>query len=209
MFSSRPVVYLNLLNIGLNDTGIVDIFKYRSLATVITAYFSVAWQMQYNRYIITIILNKKVRQLFKGEQMLFKLSNPVESFFSVQKAMESAHERGYFGSGFSSSNSFPSIDVFEEENNTVLTAEIPGTQKENIKLEVKDNTIRVYGERKVVYPEKADIRRLERKNMKYDRTIELKAKVEANKVTANYENGILKIIIPKAESEQSKQVHVS
>ncbi len=141
--------------------------------------------------------------------MAFRFSNAMDTFFAIQESMEEAHKSGYFENGFSNGGLYPSVDVFEENDNTVLTAEIPGTQKEDIKLEIKDKTIRMFGERKVAYPDNASIRRLERKNVKFDRTIKLGSKVEAEKATAEYKNGVLMITLPKAESEKAKQVFIS
>lgn len=141
--------------------------------------------------------------------MFGRFSNAIDALLAVQEAVEAASRNDYFGTSTTSRGSYPSIDMFRKGEDTVLTAEIPGVKKEDIKIEIKNNLFRVYGERKLNYPENASFHRVERRNYKFDRTIRLPHRVDADKVKADYKNGVLMVTLPVAETEKPRQISVA
>lgn len=141
--------------------------------------------------------------------MFGRFSNAIDALLAVQEAVEAASRNDYFGTATTARGSYPSIDMFRKGEDTVLTAEIPGVKKEDIKIEIKNNLFRLFGERKLNYPENASFHRAERRDFRFDRTIRLPHRVEADKVKADYENGVLKVTLPMAESDKPRQIQVA
>lgn len=133
----------------------------------------------------------------------------LDTLLTIQKAVEATRGSDYFGLGTTSRGSFPSINLFQKGDDAILTAEIPGVKKEDIKLEIKDNLIRVSGERKITYPEKSSVHRVERKNLKFDRSIKLPSRVELDEVKADYSDGVLTVTLPRAKSDKPKKISIN
>ena len=141
--------------------------------------------------------------------MFGRFSNAFDTLLSVQRAVDAANRSDFFEYSTTARGSTPHVNLFKNGESTVLTAEIPGVKKEDIQLEIKDNLLRIMGERKLDYPEKASAHRVERRNLKFDRTLKLPMKVDVSKTKADFENGILKIVLPMAESDKPKQITIS
>ena len=91
-----------------------------------------------------------------------------------------------------------SCDVVDEGDHYVITTEMPGVSKEDIKLNVSDNTIEISAEHKEEEEEKKkNFVRKERKSVSYHRTLPLPEKVDSSKATAKLNNGILTVEITK------------
>lgn len=141
--------------------------------------------------------------------MFGRFSNAIDALLAVQEAVEAARRNDYFEMGTTAKGSNPFIDLFQKGDDVVLTAEIPGMKKEDIKIEVKNNLVRISGERKLEYPEKSSFHRIERRNLQFDRTIRLPHAADASNVSAEYQNGVLKVFLPRAESDKPKQIKVA
>ncbi|MFH2129519.1 MAG: Hsp20/alpha crystallin family protein [bacterium] len=141
--------------------------------------------------------------------MFTRFSNAFDTLAGIQNAVEAARLSDYFGYSTTQRGAYPFINLFQENDNIILTAEVPGLKKEEIKLEIKEHLLRISGKREIVYPEKASVHRLERRNYNFDRTIKLPVKVDANKVNAEYKNGILKVVLPRAESDKPKSIEIN
>lgn len=141
--------------------------------------------------------------------MFARFANAFDTLSSIQNAVEAARRSDYFGYSTTQRGAYPFVNLFQEDDNTVLTAEVPGLKKEEIKLEIKDNLIRISGKRMIEYPENASVHRLERRNFNFDRTIKLPVKVDASLARAEYKNGILKVVLPRAESDKPKSIEIN
>lgn len=141
--------------------------------------------------------------------MFGRFSNAIDTLLAIQQAVEAANRNDYFERSTTSRGAYPFLDLFQEGENVVLTAEIPGMKKEDLNIEVKDNLFRISGERKVNYPEDSSFHRIERRTRKFDRTIRLPHKVEIEAVKADYQDGVLKVVLPRAASDKPKQIKVA
>jgi HSP20 family protein len=103
----------------------------------------------------------------------------------------------------------PTIDLFEDGNQLVLKAELPGMKKEDIDISLHGDVLTLSGERKEdeVF-DKAETYRAERFLGRFQRTLTLPVMVDSRKVEASYQNGILTVTLPKAEEAKSKQIEV-
>ena len=94
----------------------------------------------------------------------------------------------------------PRMDVTDNENSIIIKAEVPGVEKKDINISIKDNVLAIEGEKKdEVVDEKANYYRSERVFGTFKRQFQLPDEVEAEKVDAKYENGILTIDLKKKE----------
>lgn len=104
----------------------------------------------------------------------------------------------------------PALDVFEQKENFVVQAELPGMRKEDITVSLHDGSLSISGERKSeTKHENAEVYRAERFFGRFQRTVTLPAPVAADKVKAQYKDGILTVILPKTEEAKPRQIDVS
>jgi len=139
---------------------------------------------------------------------MFGFNSAFDTLWRLQRAMDRAMDNDYFGlSTFSAGT--PSLNIFKEDENSLVTVEIPGVKKEDVKLEVKGNTLRISGERKIEFPEKASLHRRERSAYKFDRTVRLSHEVDENKIKAELKDGVLAVLLPPKEEHKPKSITVS
>jgi HSP20 family protein len=104
----------------------------------------------------------------------------------------------------------PPVDVYEDEHNVILKIEVPGIDEKDIDVRIENNVLTVHGERKFEKEEKEEnFRRVERQYGSFTRTFTLPTTVDAEKVSANYDKGILKIALPKKAEAKPKQIKVN
>jgi HSP20 family protein len=100
----------------------------------------------------------------------------------------------------------PAIDIYEEKNDVVVKAELPGIKKEDIDITLDADTITIAGEKKTEHKtEKKNIYRYESSYGSFCRTMPLPAEVQGDKVKAAFKDGILEIRLPKTEEAKKKQ----
>jgi HSP20 family protein len=110
----------------------------------------------------------------------------------------------------STSSFAPAVDVYEDEHNVVLKIEVPGIDEKDIDVRIENNTLTVHGERKFEKEEKEEnYRRIERQYGSFTRSFTLPTTVDAEKVSANYEKGILKVTLSKKAEAKPKQIKVN
>jgi len=103
----------------------------------------------------------------------------------------------------------PALDLYEDKDNFVAKVELPGMKKEDIDVSLHDGSLSITGERKSEEKsEGADVYRSERFFGRFQRTVTLPTPVAADKVKAEYEDGILTVTLPKAEEAKPKQIDV-
>ena len=103
----------------------------------------------------------------------------------------------------------PIVDITQDDKNIKIVAELPGLNKDNVNLKVTENSIEITAENKNEEEIKEDhwIRR-ERSYSKYYRKLKLPNKVIAEKASAKYEDGVLKLTIPKADDSAQHDVKI-
>jgi len=113
-----------------------------------------------------------------------------------------------------SSNQFlngwmPAVDLYDDNDNLHLKVELPGMNKDDIAISIHEGVLTLSGERKVdeKYRE-AEVYRAERALGRFQRTLTLPAQVDADKVTAHYRDGILTVVLPKAEASKPKHIDI-
>lgn len=103
----------------------------------------------------------------------------------------------------------PTIDIFEEKDEVVLKAELPGMTKEDVNVNITENTLTISGEKKKEEKvEKKDYYHLERSYGSFSRSLRLPADVQSEKAKATFRDGVLEIRVPKTEEAKKKEVKV-
>ena len=104
----------------------------------------------------------------------------------------------------------PAIDVYEEATGYVLTAEVPGLKVDDIEVTHEDGELVIRGQKAADFDEEGDREYLkaERRYGSFSRSLTLPLDVDAEKVEADYANGILSVRLPKATRERPKQIRI-
>lgn len=98
----------------------------------------------------------------------------------------------------------PAVDIYEDENSIVLSADLPAMNEKDLDIHVKDGHLIVKGERKFENEEKKDnYHRVERRYGSFQRTFALPDTVDDDNISAKYDKGVLKITLPKLEKPKS------
>ncbi len=115
---------------------------------------------------------------------------------------DSARESEFFGWA-------PPLDLYEDNNNLVVKAELPGMKKEDIEISLHQGNLVISGERKTDSPDgNGDASRSECFFGRFQRSLELPKPVNPNAVSATYKDGILTVTLPKTEESKPKQITV-
>ncbi|MDP6577136.1 MAG: Hsp20/alpha crystallin family protein [Dehalococcoidales bacterium] len=104
----------------------------------------------------------------------------------------------------------PAVEVFEKEGKFVVKAELPGIKEEDMDISVVDNTLTIKGEKKTESEVKEeDYYCCECSYGSFSRSIALPSNVDAKKIAASYEDGVLGISLPKASEVKPKKISIS
>ncbi|MEE8377683.1 MAG: Hsp20/alpha crystallin family protein, partial [Candidatus Aminicenantaceae bacterium] len=108
-----------------------------------------------------------------------------------------------------SSSWTPTVDIFETENELVLSAEVPGINEKDIEIKIEDNTLTLRGERKFENETKEEnYHRIERAYGSFFRSFSLPLSINQDIIKAEHLNGVLKIIMPKKPELKPRKVKI-
>jgi HSP20 family protein len=145
-------------------------------------------------------------------------ARPLSTFEEVERRFEDFFRRPFALTGppwlpglrMAESEIAPSIDIYEEDGDVVVKAELPGMKKEDIEVNLADQMITVSGEKKKEEKvEKKGYYRLERSYGSFARSFNLPSGVRTDDAKATFKNGVLEIRIPKTEEAKRKVNKVS
>jgi HSP20 family protein len=104
----------------------------------------------------------------------------------------------------------PAMDVVETDGEFVLRADLPGLSQDDVNIELEDNVLTVSGQRKAEHEERKEgYYRVERSSGSFSRALTLPEGVDPEKVTANFDRGVLEVRIPKPEQRKPRKVTIS
>jgi len=134
---------------------------------------------------------------------------PLGEVDSFRREMDRMFEN-FFGSGTdvgeSSLTWYPSVDIKETKDDFVLMAEVPGMSKDDIKINISENTLTIKGEKK---EDDHNYHRVERRYGTFQRSFTLPTQIQGNKVKAAYRDGVLTITMPKKEEVKPKEIPIT
>jgi HSP20 family protein len=145
----------------------------------------------------------------RGHDMALGLADPFDALFRFQRALEQRLDSDWLENATSGVGAFPPINVFQQGSDFIAIIEMPGIDKDSIGLEVRGNAIRISGSKTIDYGSNASVHRRERVAGSFDRTISLPVKLDPDRVSAEYRDGILALFLPRAESDKPKAIKIS
>lgn len=141
--------------------------------------------------------------------------DPFRDLLNLQDEVSRLFRRTFLGEGLRPISSergiawAPAIDVFETKDKVVVTAELPGLSADDVSLSLDDNVLTIKGERKFSDEVKEEnYHRIERAYGYFERSIPLPRLVREEEATASYNDGVLRVELPKAEEVKPKQIPI-
>jgi len=141
--------------------------------------------------------------------------DPFREISSLQREMDRLFSQ-YFGrirgpeeEGLAVAAWSPAVDIYETDEKLVLKVELPGLKKEDIDIQVRDNTLTLKGEKKFEKEVKEEnYHRTERAYGTFQRSFTLPSTIKQEGIEAIFKDGILEISLPKAEEAKPKQIKI-
>jgi HSP20 family protein len=141
--------------------------------------------------------------------------NPIRDFSVLQNQMNRLFEDAmgtWLGesNGRGNTNWVPLADIYETDSDLIVRAELPGVDPKMVDLRVENNALTIRGERP--FEQKVDkehYHRLERSYGAFSRSFALPATVDADKIRAQYRDGILNLTLPKSEKAKPKRIQIT
>ncbi|HEY2959957.1 MAG TPA: Hsp20/alpha crystallin family protein [Actinomycetota bacterium] len=140
--------------------------------------------------------------------------DPFQDLLAIQDEMNQvfgrALGRGERGGGEAAARGWaPALDIAERNDAYVVTVEVPGIKPEELEITVEDGTLTISGERRFESETKEQqFHRVERRYGAFRRSITLPAGVRADAIDASFEDGLLKVVVPKAEEAKPRRIEV-
>lgn len=108
-----------------------------------------------------------------------------------------------------SSTWLPAVDVWETENELVLSFDLPGIPEEGIAVELDDNVLTISGERERTNEHSSErFYRFERRYGQFSRSVALPAGVQEDQIEASYKDGVLEVRVPKPEEPKPRRIEI-
>jgi HSP20 family protein len=140
--------------------------------------------------------------------MFTTMSDPFAALFNLQSALEARLASDWLHDATTSRGPFPPINVFQQGDNILAIIELPGVDKDKLQVEAKENTIRISGTKAINYEDSASVHRRERDFGQFDRTLSIPVKLDPDGIKAEYQDGVLALFLPRAESDKPRSVKV-
>jgi HSP20 family protein len=141
------------------------------------------------------------------------LSTALTPFARLSNAFQEDVDRlfdlPFFGRESRATASPTALDIYQDKDQFIVKAELPGLKKEDIAVSLHEGVLTLAGERRQEkeHDEKSSVRN-ERWFGRFERTVNLPAPVDAGRVAASYEDGILTVTLPKAEQAKPRQIEI-
>ncbi len=142
------------------------------------------------------------RRPLEGFQTLRRLNSALDEAFNTWPLQPDE-------SGSITSAWHPAVDVYEDRDAVKIVAELPGVKPEDVKLSLENNLLTIRGEKKPEAEERSErVHRYERSYGSFERAFALPSTVDGEKISADYRNGILTVVVPKAERARPREIPV-
>ena len=138
--------------------------------------------------------------------------NPVRDLLNVQDQMNRLFNA--FGDTFETSLERsawdPAVDISETSDDYQIAAELPGLDKDDVKVSYEEGVLTLRGEKKQEKEHKGkNYHRVERSYGAFERSFRLPARIDVSKIEANFKDGILKLRLPKVEEARPKEIPIT
>ena len=138
-------------------------------------------------------------------------TDPFREFFDLQRGLNQL-----FDSSFGTPSEdvalkawTPAVDVYEDDNAFLIKLELPEVSRDDVKVNLNENTLSISGERRVENEQKREnYHRVERSYGQFYRSFTLPPNVNAEAINAQFKDGVLRLTLPKKEETKPKQIEV-
>lgn len=138
-----------------------------------------------------------------------RLPSRIDTLMSLQQALDSFRTSKWLDAGLSGGGAYPPINVFRKGEDFMLIAEVPGVRKEDIEVQVKGRTVRIAGAKSVDYRKDSAVHRRERLAGRFDRAVSLPIEIDPERVQAECRDGVLALLLSRAEQDKPKSIKVN
>jgi len=135
--------------------------------------------------------------------------HPFDALFDLQRALEARLDSDWLDGSTAGVGAFPPINVFQQGDNLLAVLEVPGVDKADLEIQAKGNALRISGKKAIAYPEGVSVHRRERSAGGFDRTLTVPMQINADGIKAEYRDGMLALLIPRAESDKPRTITIS
>jgi HSP20 family protein len=134
---------------------------------------------------------------------------PGRELSTLQSEMNRLFQAFFEGDGESGRHWAPAMDLMDAGDHLVLKADLPGLSEGDVRVEVRDNVLTVSGERKSEHEQKRNgYYRVERAFGNFSRSLTLPEGVDADKIEASFDKGVLEVRIPKPEERKPRRIAI-
>jgi HSP20 family protein len=138
---------------------------------------------------------------------------PLRDLMTSQRGIDRLFKEAFtpfYDEGESSTRTWaPPVDIYETENDIVLKAELPGMDPKDVEVKVEDNTLYLKGERKFEKEVRNEnYHRVERSYGSFARSFSLPNSISAEKVKAEFKDGLLTLTLPKREEAKPRTIKI-
>lgn len=135
--------------------------------------------------------------------------DPFESLFDLQRSLDAFRASDWLSRGLSGGGgTFPLLNIFSQDDDILVTTELPGVKREDVDIQVHGNRLRIAGRKAIQYDDGASLHRRERLSGNFDRTVAIPFEVDAERVKAEYRDGVLALLLPRAERDKPKSITI-
>ncbi len=151
---------------------------------------------------MTLVKFNPSKDFFNIEREFNRLFNTFNNRFGLSRKSESDDE-------YENAVWMPLTDIAEDKENYYLKADLPGIKKEDVKISFSDGRLSISGERsQEKETEDKKFHRIERSYGKYYRSFNIPEQIKEDKIKADFKDGQLNVIIPKAEEVKPKEIEI-
>ena len=134
--------------------------------------------------------------------------DPFRALVGLQKALDATRRSDWFGGATASRGAFPLINVFRKGDDFTVVAELHGVKKEDLTIQIRQKQLRLAGRKEVRFDDGVSVHRRELIGGSFDRTITFPVAVDSENAKAEYNDGILKLFVPRSASEKPRTIAI-
>ena len=128
--------------------------------------------------------------------------------FVELRRMQTEMSRLFTGLSAATARDFPPINIWLGENSVVVTAELPGVTRDDVTISLQEDVLTLEGKREPKVQENVNWQRRERAYGTFSRAVQLPFRVDADKVQARFNSGILEIELQRLEADRPKKIEI-
>jgi HSP20 family protein len=129
--------------------------------------------------------------------------------FAEMRRMQSEMNRLFSGVGFATTRDFPPINIWLRDNSVIVTAELSGVSRDDVRLNLQDDVLTLEGKREPRHQqEDGNWQRRERSYGSFSRAVQLPFRIDPDKVQARFNNGVLEVELERLEDDRPKEIEI-